>query len=367
MAGPPNASIAASSWRSTPDRTVAAYPATARARDAFIVSRRPARPAHDPRRPQGMTVEQEPTASGRLADVVTVFLTGRECPWRCAMCDLWKYTTEQDTPLGAIPHQLREALRLVAPQLDEDRPLRLGASRLAQGRHIKLYNAGSFFDPRAVPPSDYGAIASAVAGFSRVIVESHPALIGPRVDEWRDALDGEAAGRAPQLEVAMGLETANPGALERLNKQMTLDQFRRAAGELARRDIALRVFVLVAPPFVAASEQAHWLGRSVDLAFDCGASVVSLIPMRDGNGAVEALADEGLYDAPTLDGLEAAMEQAIEGARGRVFADLWDLERLASCAECFGARQARLARMNLTQRAVARVSCEVCSHAEARA
>ncbi len=87
---------------------MAAYPATARARDAFIVSRRPARPVHDPFRPQGITVEQEPTGSGELADVVTVFLTGRECPWHCAMCDLWRYTIEEDTPVGAIPHQIRE-------------------------------------------------------------------------------------------------------------------------------------------------------------------------------------------------------------------------------------------------------------------
>ena len=106
-----NASIAGSSWRSTPDRIVAAYPATARARDAFIVSRRPLRPAHDPLRPQGVSVEQEPAASGELADVVTVFLTGRECPWHCAMCDLWRYTTEEDTPASAIPHQIRAALQ----------------------------------------------------------------------------------------------------------------------------------------------------------------------------------------------------------------------------------------------------------------
>ncbi len=160
-----------------------------------------------------------------------------------------------------------------------------------------------------MPPADYRAIASAVAGFSRVIVESHPALIGPRVDEWLDALRAEAVGGSqPRLEVAMGLETAHPDALERLNKRMTLDQFRRAAGQLARRDVALRAFVLVAPPFVAASEQTHWLRRSVDFAFECGASAVSLIPMRDGNGAVEALAAEGLYHAPTLDEFEAAVD-----------------------------------------------------------
>jgi radical SAM enzyme (TIGR01210 family) len=335
---------------------VAAYPTTASARDAFILSRRPARPAHDPRRPQGVALEQEPDEAGAQADVMTVFLTGRECPWRCAMCDLWRFTTEGDTPAGAIPHQIREVLKGAS-----------GASGVgrAQLRHIKLYNAGSFFDPRAVPPGDYRAIAAAVAGFSRVIVESHPALIGPRVDELIDAIAAEAVD-APRLEVAMGLETVHPDALERLNKRMTLDQFRHAAAELRRRDVALRVFVLVSPPFVPAREQHDWLCRSVDMAFECGASAVSLIPMRDGNGTVEALTDEGLHHPPTLDAFEDAMDAALCRARGRVFADLWDLERLASCEACFDSRKARLASMNVTQRLLSRVPCHACSPMEAR-
>ena len=346
-----------------------AYPPTAGARDAFILSRRsrrPSRPSHDPLRPHGVTLEQERVETGELADVVTVFLTGRECPWRCAMCDLWRYTTEGDTPLGAIPQQIREARRLVAPQLDQDRTLRLGASRLAQGRHIKLYNAGSFFDPRAVPPDDYPEIAAALAGFSRVIVESHPALIGPRLDEWLETLATRGGDPGPRLEVAMGLETAHPDALERLNKRMTIEQFRHAAVELRRRDVALRVFVLVSPPFVPASEQLDWLHRSVEVAFECGASAVSLIPTRSGNGTIEALAGEGLYHAPTLGVVEDAMDAALGRARGRVFADLWDVERLASCEACFDQRKARLASMNLTQRPVARVPCRVCSPVEVR-
>jgi radical SAM enzyme (TIGR01210 family) len=326
---------------------------SAGARDAFIVSRRPARQAPDPWRAHGVTVEHEPTGTGDLAEVVTVFLTGRECPWRCAMCDLWKYTTEGDTPVGAIPHQIQA--------------LRPGAAPLVQGRHIKLYNAGSFFDPRAVPPADYRAIAAAVAGFSRVIVESHPALVGPRVDDFLEALSAEAIGDAPRLEVAMGLETAHPAALERLNKRMTVGQFRHAASELGRRDVALRVFVLVAPPFVPAGEQAEWLRRSVDVAFDAGATAVSLIPMRDGNGTVEALGAQGVYVPPTLDVFDDAMDAALERARGRVFADLWDLERLTTCGACFGDRKARLEQMNLTQRPAPRVSCATCSGVVARA
>lgn len=337
-----------------------AYPFAAGARDAFILERRPMRHRHDPWHSHGVTVEQEPEPSGDLADVVTVFLTGCECPWRCAMCDLWKYTTEQDTPAGAIPHQIRAAL---------GSPMASGAGGASgadgQPRHIKLYNAGSFFDPRAVPPSDYRAIASALLGFSRVVVESHPALVGPRVDQWLGALD--AAGGPPALEVAMGLETAHPEALERLNKRMTLDQFRHAAGELQRRGVALRAFLLVSPPFVPAAEQGDWLRRSVDVAFDCGATAVSLIPMRPGNGTMEALAAEGAFEPPTLDVFEDAMDAALTRVRGRVFGDLWELERLASCDTCFNARRARLSAMNLTQRCVPRVSCPACSPVEARA
>ena len=101
---------------------------------------------------------------------------------------------------------------------------------------MKLYNAGSFFDPRAVPDADYDAIAATLAGLSRVVVESHPALVGPRVDRLLAALAREAGGERPiQLEVAMGLETAHPGALDRLNKRFTLEGFRTASAALADR------------------------------------------------------------------------------------------------------------------------------------
>ena len=118
-------------------------PAGALARDRFVLERRGGRAVLDPWRHQGIVVEDERTADGQIARVATVFLTGRECPWRCTMCDLWKHTTEIDTPPGAIPEQ-------IAAARDELRELRSAVTAL------KLYNAGSFFDPRAVPVSDYG-------------------------------------------------------------------------------------------------------------------------------------------------------------------------------------------------------------------
>jgi len=261
---------------------VTAYPGSPAERDRFILDLRGPRPRHDPWRHQNLAIDDEQTERGDVARVGTVFLTGRECPWRCAMCDLWRYTTHEDTPAGAIPAQIDAARRAWRERGE-------AVSRL------KLYNASNFFDPRAVPESDYGAIAAHLSGLDQIIVESHPSLVGSRVDRFLDALGGVP------LEVAMGLETIHPVALDALNKRMTTEDFARAADDLRRRGVSLRVFLLISPPFVPEHEQDAWLLRSVAFAEKCGASVVSLIPARGGNGVMEALAAQKLFREPSGD------------------------------------------------------------------
>jgi radical SAM enzyme (TIGR01210 family) len=328
------------------------YPADRAGRDRFVVERRrAARREPDPWRYRSLLVEDERSAEGERVRVATLFLTGRECPWRCVMCDLWQHTTTADTPKGAIAAQVAAARAL------------LDRERVPVGQ-IKLYNSGSFFDPRAVPEDDYDAVAAHLAGFDRLIVESHPALIGARVDRLLAALASHArSGCAPaRLEVAMGLETVHPGALAQLHKHMTVDLFARAAERLAARGVALRVFLLVWPPFVPPDEQDGWLRRSVELAFSCGATVVSLVPTRPGNGALDTLQELGHFHQPRLGDIERSIELLFAGRRqaGRIFVDLWDLQRFAECAECFPRRHARLSALNLEQRVPPPEACEAC-------
>ena len=50
-------------------------------------------------------------ASGIIEDTAIIFLTNRECPFHCLMCDLWKNTTDVSLPAGAIPEQIEWALK----------------------------------------------------------------------------------------------------------------------------------------------------------------------------------------------------------------------------------------------------------------
>jgi|HubBroStandDraft_5_1064220.scaffolds.fasta_scaffold129571_2 radical SAM enzyme (TIGR01210 family) len=312
------------------------FPVIGPERDAWILARRPGRNEVDPFQPYAFLVEDERAPSGEVVPVTTVFLTNRECPWRCLMCDLWRNTLVENVPVGAIPAQIDYALQ-----------------RLTLARQIKLYNSGSFFDPRAIPTEDHPAIATCVAAFERVIVECHPALVADPCVRFRDLIPGK-------LEVAMGLETVHTEILKQLNKRMTIGQFAAAAQFLQKNEIDLRAFILVKPPFMREDEALEWAVRSLEFAFECGATAATLIPTRGGNGAMEQLAAAAQFSPPRLATLEAAVAHGIAMKKGRVFADLWDVQTEARCPDCFDLRIARLQAMNLQQSILPSIACHRC-------
>jgi archaeosine synthase beta-subunit len=316
--------------------------------DAWVAALRGPKPALDPARAYATLWEEEPDASGQPAATAAIFLTNRECPFRCVMCDLWVNTLDRTGPAGAIAAQIRHAIAQLPP-----------------ARQVKLYNAGSFFDPQAISPGEDAQIAALLDSYDRVIVEAHPAFLagvyGERCLRFRDRLRG-------RLEVAIGLETAHPGVLARLNKRMTLAGFEQAARFLGDHDIDLRVFILLNPPFLAANEVVEWGQRSIDVARDAGATACSVIPVRGGNGALEAIGAD--FVAARLPALEAIVAYGLGrtafapapcqgNRRMRIFADLWDVDRFFEC-ECSPSRAGRLRQMNRTQAAVEPVTCRRC-------
>jgi uncharacterized Fe-S cluster-containing MiaB family protein len=158
----------------------------------------------------------------------------------------------------------------------------------------------------------------------------------------------------------MGLETAHPEVLRKLNKGMTLEDFSSAATALRGHGIDMRAFILVPAPFLSEAEGSYWAERSLDFAFSRGATTASLIPTRLGNPALDELAARGEFAQPRIATLEACQEYGLRLRQGRVFADLWDLERFSACVHCYEGRYNRLQAMNLQQEIPSSVECVAC-------
>ena len=74
---------------------------------------------------------------------------------------LWKNTLDYRVEVGVIAKQVRDAL-----------------DQLPFAKHLKLYNAGSFFDRQSIPQEDTFQIADLIEGYETLIVEAHPKIIG---------------------------------------------------------------------------------------------------------------------------------------------------------------------------------------------
>lgn len=305
-----------------------------------IRSLRPAKAGVDPWRPHDTVDEWERLPGGGRQRCRTVFLAGAECPFTCVFCDLWRFTTDEATPRGALAKQVEIALGGGADGIE----------------CLKLYNASNFFEPRAVPPEDLPAIARQVGAVKRVVVECHPRLVDQRCLDFASRLDGE-------LELALGLETVHPEALAQLNKKMSLEDFDRACDFARQHGLGLRAFLLIGAPYVDPAEARDWVERSVRHAVAQGVRHVALIPLRAGNGVMEALATSGEFVAPSAEDVEAVFSAALKltGDRAVVSLDLWNIERLLEDRQCCAAdRAARWHEINLSGQPEPDVECNHC-------
>ena len=137
-----------------------------------------------------------------------------------------------------------------------------------------------------------------------------------------------------QLEVAIGLETVHP------------QRFRNSSTNVSPSPISKTQQTLFKEPrhgfacfFAPETSVSHRIRRRssgpnvrIDLAFDSDAGVCCIIPTRAGNGAMEDPdCASGDYAPPTLRSLETVQEYGLSLRRGRVFGDLWDLEKFYTC------------------------------------
>ena len=251
----------------------------------------------DESKANGVFSEPELTRKGVVENHNIILTTNKECSYKCVMCDLWKNTLDYRVDPGVIAKQVKDALAI-----------------LPQANHLKLYNAGSFFDRQSIPKQDTFDIADELQnwGYETLIVEVHPKLVGKSCFEFAEYLE-------PQLEVAMGLETVDPSSLPRLNKGMTLDDFEQATTKLLENDIFVRAFILLRTPWQSEEEGIFWAKESIDFAHTIGVECCTIIPLRPNprNGVQE-------FEPSTPKALDEVVSYGRSKNKGRVFGDSWD-------------------------------------------
>jgi radical SAM enzyme (TIGR01210 family) len=249
----------------------------------------------DEQKAYGVFSEPELTRSGVVEDHNIVLTTNKECPFKCTMCDLWQNTLDYRVENGVITKQVRD-----------------GLGKLPTAKHLKIYNAGNFFDRQSIPTQDTFEIADMICEYETLIVESHPKLIGSPCFEFAEYLE-------PQLEVAMGLETVNEEALLQLEKNMTLDDFKKATESMLSRDIFVRAFILLQTPWQNEEEGMYWAKESIDFAQSIGVECLTIIPLRP-NPRLALPA----FMPSSKEALEEVVAYGQAKKNGRVFGDTWD-------------------------------------------
>lgn len=306
------------------------------ARAVALERRPPPAPPDAAARYVNQWVEQEALGGERVRAFVLILRT-RGCYWAdvkgCSMCGYARDTLGRSATPAELERQLTAAL-----------------ARYRDEPYVKIYTSGSFLDDREVDPTTRERIGRAFRGRARrLLIETLPEFVtASTVPPLRDAFGGE-------LEVAQGLESANPEVLARfVNKGSTPAEYFAAADRLRSFQATAKGYLLLKPPYLTEAESIRDVVESVALAsehFD----TLSINPVHiQGGTVVEWLFRRGRYRPPWLWSLLEAMER---GARARGSARLVTFPTAGgqprgphNCGKCDAAVLATLETASLDQR-----------------
>ncbi len=148
---------------------------------------------------------------------------------------------------------------------------------LGDVEYLKIFNSGSFFDPREIDRETSYRIFDEI--------NRHPRIRRVQVEARPEYLDRQALRRAaerltPQLEVGIGFETVSDYIREKcINKGFTIEDFKRAVKTCIKEGVEVKAYILVKPPFLTEKEGIQDAVRSGYAAYKYGASRISLNPV----------------------------------------------------------------------------------------
>lgn len=264
-------------------------------------------------------------------------LRTRGCYWAdgkgCSMCGYAKDTLGRSATPEELGSQLEGILRAY-----RDEP------------YVKFYTSGSFLDDREVDPASRLRFAEAFRGRARrLLFETLPEFVTEeRVAPLRAAFGGE-------LEIALGLESADPEVLGRfVTKGSPPSDYFDAFDRAHALGALVKAYLLLKPPYLTERESVEDVVRSV-AAVAPRVDALSINPVHIQNGTVvEHLYRRGRYRPPWLWSLVEAMARGAElrgTARLVTFPTAGGLARGPhNCGRCDRAVLDALHTASLTQR-----------------
>ncbi|MGC9126934.1 MAG: archaeosine biosynthesis radical SAM protein RaSEA [Thermoplasmata archaeon] len=159
---------------------------------------------------------------------------------------------------------------------------------------VKIYNSGSFLDPREIDRETQLKIIQSFPEAERIIVETRPEFINEdTLQLFRDFRE--------RLMIAIGLESSDENVLRKsINKGFTPSLFLERAGLARSMGFSIKTYILLKPPFLTESQAIEDSVKSAIFSSQVS-DVISLNPVNVQNYTlVEKLWREGYYRPPWL-------------------------------------------------------------------
>lgn len=146
---------------------------------------------------------------------------------------------------------------------------------------VKLYNSGSFLDPKEISVESQKRIVSKIAESPQIkelVIECLPGILNAQVEVLAELV--KIFGGRP-IYVGVGLESSNAYILRSyVNKPFTYEnQFVKCVLNAEKVGAAVKPYVLLKPPFLTEQEAIDDAVQSVLDSFAAGCKVVSLNPV----------------------------------------------------------------------------------------
>ena len=165
---------------------------------------------------------------------------------------------------------------------------------------ICIYNAGSFFNDKEMPPLAreyiYLKLAS-IESIESIIFESRPEYINSdKIKKMRAIIPKK------RIEIGIGLESSNEYIRQVcLNKGFRIEEFQNVIHVLKEYDIHLLAYISQKPPFVNEKLAIDDTIASINWAFKNGVDVISIEPISvQKNTLVHLLYNMNLYRPPWI-------------------------------------------------------------------